>query len=343
MSVKVSDFGLNKEGRMAKFYTITNANGTSATFTDFGARLNSFVFEGTDVVLGFDAIGFYLDDTKCFGAAVGPIANRVEKGIFTLNGEEYRLEINDGANNLHSHKTQGFQMKIWDAEYTDNSIKFTYKKEHMEVGHPGAMDVAVTYTLTDNDELEIHYYATCDRPTFINLTNHTYFNLGGHDSGTILDETVKLNASCYTPVVFGAIPTGEIAPVAGTPLDFTKGKKVSEGMDFSCEQIALVHGVDHNFVIDDYDGTRKLVATVEDSKTNIKMETYSDLPGIQFYSGNFVCEPHAKGGVRYVRRQGLCLETQYFPNSVNQEGFEKPLYTPEKPFDSTTVYKFIKM
>lgn len=342
MSVNISDFGFNKEGQKVNLYTITNAKGTTASISDFGAILTGLVFDGKDVVLGFPSVDNYLDDLKCFGATVGPIANRIEKGTYEYDGVRYNFEINDKGNNLHSSDYGAFQKQIWKAECGENSVKFFYHKKHMEVGHPGEMDVYVTYTLTDEDELQIHYYATTDRPTYINMTNHSYFNLNGHDSGCIYDEVVKLNASHYTPVVKGAIPTGEISPVAGTSLDFTKGKKVSEGIDESFEQVTLVEGIDHNFVIDDWDGTTKLVATVEDNESHIKMETYSDLPGIQFYSGNFVNNSGAKGGAKYVKRQGLCLETQFYPNCVNQEGFPKPLYTPEKPYETTTTYKFMK-
>lgn len=208
------------------------------------------------------------------------------------------------------------------------------------MGHPGNMKVEVTYTLTDEDEIVIHYHATTDKETYINLTNHSYFNLNGHDSGNIFHEKVKINAAYYTPVAKGGIPTGEIAPVKGTVMDFTDFKEVCKDFTYNDSQIETCNGYDHNFVLDNYDGNVREVATVEDDKSGICMKVFTDLPGVQFYTGNWVGEKAAKDGEPYGPRQGLCLETQYFPNSVNEEKFPKPLYGPDKPFDSTTIYRF---
>ena len=208
------------------------------------------------------------------------------------------------------------------------------------MGHPGNMHVQVTYTLKDDDSLEIAYHVTSDAATCISMTNHAYFNLNGHDSGTVFHEKVRINAEKYTPVKKGAIPTGEILPVEGTPMDFRKAKEVCEDFTYRFEQIELVNGYDHNYVIAGYDGTLREAAEVTDEKSGIWMKVFTDLPGVQFYTGNWVSVEKAKDGASYGPRSGLCLETQYYPNSINEDNFPKPLFGPDKPFDSVTVYQF---
>lgn len=348
MGVTVKEFGKTAQGAEVKLYTIENANGTKAGVTDFGAILVNFIVKGADgrfrdVVLGFDSVESYLNDGNCFGATVGPVANRTANATFSIDGVEYHLDANDNENNLHTSHTDGFQKRVWKALPGENSVTFSLMKKDMELGHPGNMQVSVTYTLTDEDALEIHYHADSDRKTIINLTNHTYFNLNGHDAQEIYEETLWMKASCYTPVVKGAIPTGEIAPVAGTPMDFTTAKKVGADIYADFEQIKLVNGYDHNWVADDWNGELQLIARVEDAKAGLAMETYTDLPGVQFYAGNFVGNEVGKGGCLYGPRKGLCLETQYYPNSANEANFPKPLFGPGKAYDSVTVYKFIKI
>ena len=345
MSVKTAKFGTTKDGEKVTLYTIRNKKGTEVDVTDFGAILVSFRMADKngvikDLVLGFDEAKPYFKDGNNFGATVGPIANRTAKAKFTLNGKEYVLKANDGENNLHTSHKKGFQKCLFSGEKGDNSVTFSIKKKDMAMGHPGNLDVKVTYTLSEDDALEIHYHVTTDKETYINMTNHSYFNLNGHDSGNIFHETVQINAKSYTPVVKGAIPTGEIAPVEGTPMDFTKEKEVCKDFTYNFGQIELVNGYDHNFVLDNYDGRVREVAIVRDSRSGISMKVLTDLPGVQFYTGNWVNVEEAKGGVSYGPRQGLCLETQYYPNSVNEANFPKPLYGPEKPYDSVTVYQF---
>ncbi len=345
MAVTVSNFGKTKAGVETQLYMIENAGGMKAGVTNFGAILVNLIVKGADgkerdVVLGFDNVEGYLTDGNCFGATVGPIANRTANASFEIDGVKYQLDVNDNANNLHTSHEKGFQKCVWDAKAEGNSVTFSLEKKDMEMGHPGNMKVAVTYTLTDDNELKIHYHADTDKDTIINMTNHTYFNLNGHDAEEIYDEKLWLKASHYTPVVKGAIPTGEIAPVAGTPMDFTREKKVGEDIYSDFEQIQLVGGYDHNWVVDDWNGELQLIAKVTDEKAGLVMDTYTDLPGVQFYAGNFVGKDICKGGVLYGPRKGLCLETQYYPNSANEKNFPRPLWSVDKAYDTTTVYKF---
>lgn len=345
MAVSTSPFGVAKNGEQITMYSIENANGTVARVMNYGAILVKLLVkdkEGNrrDVVLGYDTVEEYIADGNCFGATIGPIANRTKGATFAIDGEKYQLEVNDNDNNLHSSYVTGFHKRVWNAEIKDNSVIFSLKKTDMDLGHPGNMDVTVTYTLTDEDALEISYFATSDRKTMINMTNHSYFNLAGHDAAPIYDESLWMKAAKYTPVVKGAIPTGEIAAVRATPMDFTVAKKVGKEIDTDFEQLQLVLGYDHNFVIDDWTKELKLIATVKDEESGIVMDTYTDLPGVQFYAGNCISKCQGKGGAQYGPRQGLCLETQFYPNSVNQEGFPCPLYGPEHPYKTTTVYKF---
>lgn len=345
MGITVKNFGKTATGAETKLYTIENKNGMKAGVTDFGAILVNLFVKGVDgkerdVVLGFDSVEGYLNDGNCFGATVGPIANRTANAKFEINGVTYQMDVNDNANNLHTSHAEGFQKRVWDASYAENSVTFSLVKKDMEMGHPGEMKVAVTYTLTDEDELKIHYHADTDKETIINMTNHTYFNLDGHDSAEIYDELLWIKATNYTPVVKGAIPTGEIAPVAGTPMDFTTAKKVGQDICSDFEQIGLVGGYDHNWVVDNWNGELQLIAKVEDKKSGLVMDTYTDLPGVQFYAGNFIGKDVCKGGVLYGPRKGLCLETQYYPNSANEANFPRPLYGPGKAYETTTVYKF---
>lgn len=345
MAVRTASFGTTKEGKEVTMYTIENKNGMRADVIDYGAILVNLFVKGSDgkerdVVLGFDSVSGYEADTCFLGATVGPIANRTKGASFEIAGVKYQMDVNDNENNLHSHFIEGFHKLMWNASFYENSVTFKLEKKDMAMGHPGNMKVKVTYTLTEENELKIHYEAISDKDTIINMTNHTYFNLNGHASGLILDELLSLKAAKYTPVLPGAIPIGEIAAVRATPMDFTEPKRIGEEIGEEDEQLLLVRGYDHNWVVDHWDGEMRLIATLEDKNSGIVMETYSDLPGVQFYAGNCITPVTGKGGADYVPRCGLCLETQYYPNSANQEGFPRPLFGPEKPYDTTTVYKF---
>ncbi|MBR5115701.1 MAG: galactose mutarotase, partial [Lachnospiraceae bacterium] len=294
-----------------------------------------------DVCLGQGDLEGYYRNPGNLGAVVGPIANRTAGAKYSIDGTEYSLPVNENENNLHSDdEVYGFQRKVWDAEETANGVKFSISVPDGELGCPGNREVSVTYTLSEANELSLHYQATSDRNTALNLTNHVYFNLRGHAAGSIEDHIMQIFASHYLPVVPGAIPTGELAPVAGTPFDFRKPKLIGKEINTDIEQLKLVKGYDHNFCVDDADGTMREIAVTSCPATGITMHTLSDLPGVQFYAGNCLVAPKAKDGGSYGSRDGFCLETQYFPNSLNQEGFDRPIFGPGHDLDTTTVYRF---
>ena len=342
MQVTVTQFGKTNLGKDIKLYTMKKENGMEASVTNLGACLVRLLVpndrgEVRDVVLGFDSAEEYLYNPSFMGGTIGRSANRLAGAKFSIDGKEYPLSVNDNDNNLHSEFGKGFHKVIWDAKTGEDQVKFSYHSPDMENGFPGNLDISVTYTLTD-DAIEIEYDGVCDQKTLINMTNHSYFNLAGHDSGTIRNTKLTINASNYTPVVAGAIPTGEIAPVAGTVMDFTSEKTIGQDNDACFEQLILVQGYDHNYVIDDHTGEMKLVASAyADGR---RMDVYSDLPGIQFYAGNNIATQTGKKGATYGKCSGFCLETQYFPNSVNEPAFESPVFDANERYHTKTVYKF---
>lgn len=344
MSVTKKSFG-TVNGKEVSLFTIKNSKGMEAVVTDFGAILVALNVpdakgEVKDVVLGYDKVEDYMENGSFFGATVGRNANRIADAKFTIDGTEYKLKVNDNANNLHSDADLGFHKRIWEAQPEENAVVFFLESEDMDMGFPGNLKISVTYKLTEENAVEIIYDGVSDKKTTINLTNHSYFNLAGHDAGSesVYRTKLQLNASCYTPVVAGAIPTGEIAKVAGTVMDFTSPKEIGKEIDADEEQLKLVQGYDHNFVIDDYDGKLKLVATA--TEAGLTMDVYSDLPGIQFYAGNCISPTTGKNGTEYGKRAAFCLETQYFPNSINQEGFVKPVFDAGERYFTKTVYQF---
>ncbi len=343
-------FGRTIAGEDIVLYSLKNKKGMQADVMNFGAILvNLFVpdknGEVKDVVLGYDRAKDYFVNGSCFGSTIGPVANRTAKGQFELDGTIYNLIINDNDNNLHSDGNAGLHKTMWQAEKkeTENAVTFSVSCKDGLLGFPGNRKFAVTYKLTEDNALEIHYFASTDKDTLVNMTNHSYFNLKGNDSETTVEDVkVWLKASHYTKIRHGAIPTGEIASVKGTPFDFTTMKQISQDIDAENAQLALVKGYDHNFVIDDYEsGKVQKIAEVVDEKALRSMEVYTDLPGVQLYTGNNMVPELGKGDALYPCRGGICLETQFFPNCARQEGFIKPVVTPEKPFTSTTIYKFV--
>ena len=327
-------------------YTLTNTKGMSVKVTDLGATLVSVMLQDKneilrDVVLGYDDAEGYYKNTCYFGAVIGRSGNRIEQGRFTLHGRTYQLDQNDHENNLHSGNN-GFDRRIWKMEaVTENSVRFSLEDEDGEQGYPGNFQVSVTYLLTEENELFLRYRGVCDEDTVANLTNHVYFNLAGHDSGDVLDQELMMSAKYYTPVKDSkAIPTGEIAPVAGTPMDFTAAKPIGREIDAEFEQLKLLGGYDHNFVLKKDKGTVMKFAEAYSPRTGICLEAFTDLPGVQFYAGNFITPQKGKGGVSYDKRCGFCLETQYYPNSVNQLGFAKPILRAGENYETTTCYKF---
>ncbi|MCM1065128.1 MAG: galactose mutarotase [Eubacterium sp.] len=344
MKMEETVFGTCPDGTQARLFTLTNQNGMSISVSDLGAALvKVLVPDGSgsvaDVVLGFDRAEDYLHNPSFFGVVIGPSANRIGGASFEIEGQSFQVDVNDGTNNLHSHKEKGYHKRIWTAAAEENSVTFTLRDEG-SMGFPGKKEVSVRYTLTEDNELKLHYHGTSDRKTILNLTNHTYFNLDGHDSGRMEEHELWLGASRYTPVVQGAIPTGEIADVKGTPMDFTTPKKVGRDIGEPFEQLELVGGYDHNWVIDGWDGSLRHIATVRAPGSGRVMKAYTTLPGVQFYAGNFIEEQQGKGGAVYGARMGLCLEMQYFPDAVHHADFPSCVFGAGKDYDSETVYRF---
>lgn len=346
MGIKKASFGLTKNNEEIFKYEISNSKGMKATVMNYGAILTELwvpddTGELKDVVLGYDTLEPYFENGSFFGATVGPNANRIANASFSINGKKYQLAVNDGPNNLHSDFELGYHKRVYAVKENDNSVTFMLDDADGSMGFAGNKHVEVTYTLTEDCELKIHYEVTSDQDTIINMTNHSYFNLCGHDSGRIEDHILKLNASCYTPVIMGAIPTGELAPVKGTAFDFTEPKRVGDRIEDDIEQLKLVQGYDHNWVIDGADGAIRKIAEVTAKGTSRKMEVYSDLPAVQFYAGNCIAPTVGKGGASYAKRCGLCLETQYSPDTANRPEWPSAVYGPNRAYVSTTIYKFL--
>ena len=346
MKVEKKLFGETIGGKEVFRFFISNSKGMKAVVMNYGAILTGLFVPNKkgkidDIVLGYETLEEYYVNSCFFGTTIGPNANRIAEARFAIDGNDYQLKINDGNNNLHSDENLGFHKRIWEYKEDNDSITFYLESEDMDIGFPGNKKVSVTYTLTEDNELHIDYYGTSDKKTILNFTNHSYFNLAGEGSKNVYDELMWIKASHYTPVVAGAIPTGEIAAVEGTPMDFTIPKKVGKEIDADFEQLRLNGGYDHNWVIDDYDGKLQLIARVEDKEAERTMEVYTTLPGVQFYAGNYVDNEKGKNGHTYNKREALCLETQYFPNAVNEPSFLQPVFGAGKDYHSTTIYKFV--
>ncbi len=343
MSVTKEFFGRLEDGRDVSIYTIRTGR-LCAKVTDLGAVLVSLETPDkggfmADIVLGYDDVPHYLDNPACFGATVGPNANRISGASFVIDGEEYFLPVNDGVNNLHSDKL--FYKRLFNTDVEDDSVTFVLGLPDGDAGFPGNRIFSIRYSLTD-EELRIEYHAKSDKKTIINLTNHSYFNLAGEDSGTVLDQVMKLNCSSFTKILPGAIPTGEITPVAGTALDFTEGKPIGRDVDSKEEQMQLVGGYDHNFVIDGYtgDGSLLLAGEVWDPASGRVMEVLTTAPGMQVFTFNGMTVEGGKGRHTYGPRAGLAMETQSFPDNVHHDNFPGSIFGEGKEYDSTTIYRF---
>ncbi|HVU54871.1 MAG TPA: aldose epimerase family protein [Puia sp.] len=338
------------DGKTTALYILKNKNGATAAITNYGARIVSLIVPDkngamTDVALGYDSVGKYIHQPETyFGAVVGRYGNRIAKGKFKLGGKEYKLATNNGPNHLHGG-LKGFGAHVWDAkQINDSTLELSYLSQDQEEGYPGNLTSKVTYTLLGDSTncLKIDYEATTDKPTVLNLTNHTYFNLNGQGSGTINNHLLQLNADKYTPVDSTLIPTGKLAPVAGTPLDFTKPTAIGARIDSPDQQLKFGKGYDHNFVLNANKGTGlNLAATVQGDQSGIFMEVLTDQPGIQFYGGNFMngSDP-LKGGKKDDYRTAFCLETQHFPDSPNEPSFPTTELKPGQQYKTSTVYRF---
>jgi len=296
-----------------------------------------------DVVLGFDTLEGYMAQDKYIGALVGRYANRIGGAKFTLNGVEYPLAANDGANSLHGGLV-GFDKQVWTVEeFNGSSATLSLTSPHMQEGFPGTLEVKVTYTLSDGG-LAIDYRARSDQNTVCNLTNHSYFNLSGHGSGRVEGQYIRLKASRYTPAAPGSIPTGELSPVDGTPMDLRRAQKIGGHINDKFEQLAMAGGYDHNWVVEQWNGTLRRAAAAWSPETGIAMDVLTTLPGVQFYSANFLggC-PEGKGGAAYGDRCGFCLETQFFPDSPNRPEFPSCVLKAGEEYRHTTVYGFFTL
>lgn len=349
MAYKKVSWGTTSKGEPVFLYTLMNEQGVSASFTDLGGTWVSMVVPDrdgrmTDVVLGFDRVEEYEKNPPHFGAIVGRNANRIAGAKFTLHGTQYQLAVNNGPNNLHSGP-DFYRTRIWDAELeeTENgpSVCFSLTSPDGDQGYPGNADIAVTYTLTPDNSLMIQYHMTADADTVANFTNHSYFNLDGQDGGYALNQKAWIDADTFTMADEVSIPTGEIVPVKGTPMDFTAWKVIGRDIGESYEALVLGNGYDHNWILNHTPGEVALSAAAESEKTGISMEVYTDLPGIQFYTANFLePEPVGKGGMVYGPRYAYCFETQYYPNSVNMPEFPSPILKAGEEYETTTIYKF---
>ena len=341
MQISTQYYGTTSDGQKVTRYTMRSRNGVTVSCLDYGCIITNIWVndrEGkeTDIVLGYDDLAAYEEDTKFFGACVGRVANRIKDSRFTLNGQEYRLKPNNGMNHLHGV----FHKKVFTASVVGGSLRFTYHSPDGEDGFPGNVDLTVTYTLDDNGVFAMQYEAISDADTLINITNHSYFNLSGESSGrTILDHTMEINADTFTVVDSECIPTGEMRKVDGTPFDLREGRRIGDGIDADDEQIRFGKGYDHNFNLND-DGLR-FAARVTAPDTGRVMNVFTDMPAIQFYAGNMIdCANPGKSGAFYQKRQALCLETQYAPDSVNHPNFpDSVLYAGQK-YDFTTIFSF---
>lgn len=336
-------------GKQIALYTLTNKNGLRADITNYGGRIVSLLVPDKDgvfddIVTGYHSINEFVESSEAyFGALIGRYGNRIANARFSIDEQVYELTANNGPNSLHGGPG-GFHNVVWDAEQiNDQSLKLTYLSPHLEEGFPGNLQVTVIYSLTDNDELQIEYQATTDQKTVLNLTAHPFFNLGGEGNTTINNHMLKINASHYTPVNEHLIPTGEIAPVAETPFDFTDYTPIGKRVDDNHPQLAYAGGYDHNFVLNREPGSNdlELAASVYDPESLRLMEIFTTEPGIQFYGGNFLqgVETGKRGEV-YLHRTSFCLETQHFPDSPNQPGFPSTVLEPGQIFQSKTIHRF---
>jgi aldose 1-epimerase len=340
------EFGTMTDGQHVQIYKLTNKNGMEADITNFGGIVQSLKVPDksgklTDVALGYDKLEDYVPDKSSFGSLIGRYGNRIAHAKFTLDGHTYTLAKNDGENSLHGG-LKGFNKKVWSAKQEGNSLVLNYLSKDGEEGYPGNLNVTVTYTLTDDNELKIQYDATTDKNTVLNLTNHSYFNLSGQDAGEILGHELMLKADKFTPVNTTLIPTGELRDVKGTPFDFTKSTAIGARIGGSDEQLKFGKGYDHNFVLNGgITKTPRLAAEVYDPKSGRVMQVLTTEPGVQFYTGNFLDGTvHGKGGHVYNFRNALCLETQHYPDSPNQGNFPTTELKAGEKYHTITVFKF---
>lgn len=334
------------DGREVNIFTLTNKNGLVAKVMEYGAILTSMevpdaVGQLADITLGYDSLAGWLSNSPYYGATVGRFGNRIKDARFSLDGKLYQLAENNGANHLHGGR-EGLDRVLWSGKVIgDNSVKFSYISKDGEEGYPGNLHVTVTYSLTDADELIWHAEATTDAATIVNLVHHSYWNLTGDCNIPITGHELMLAADSYLPTDAGMIPTGEIAPVAGTPMDFTSSMVIGERIAQDFEALNLAGGYDHAWVLREGQGTR-LVARLADPISGRVMEVLTDQPAVQFYAGNLLtAHAGSKGGGRYIKHSGLCLETEGFPDAPNHPHFPSPILRPGEQYSHLLIHRFI--
>jgi len=352
-TIMMRSFGRTNEGKETMIYTLTNRNGMKAEIADLGGivvRLLAPDRDGqmADVVLGLNSLDEYATISPYLGCIVGRYANRIAYGRFTLDGETYTLATNDEGGGIPCHLhggIKGFDKVVWDAEPVIEDevagLRLHYVSKDGEEGYPGNLDVTVVYWLTNDNELKIEYSATTDKPTPVNLTHHSYFNLKGEGNGDILDHVLTINAEAFTPINEGLIPSGELQAVKNTPMDFTEPHAIGERIAADFDQLKLGRGYDHNYVINKAEGRMALAATAHEPASGRYMEVWTTEPGVQLYTGNFLDgSVVGKSGKPYDFRMGFCLETQHYPDSPNQPSFPSTILRPGEEYKTTTIYKF---
>lgn len=343
MDLKSEAFGITPEGEGVEIFSLVNDQGMEVRIINYGGIITSINVPDRkgrvdDVVLGHDTLEGYLNRSRYFGALVGRYANRIARGRFSLSGIEYQLAINNGPNHLHGG-VKGFDKVVWTATEIDDGVRLNYFSEDGEENYPGNLSATVTYRLDDENELWIDYEATTDRDTIVNLTNHSYFNLGS--GGTILDHELEISADTFTSIDETLIPTGEIRSVKGTPMDFTTPTAIGTRIDDNDKQLRNAGGYDHNFVLRTSGEEFRTAATIYQPTTGRKMDIRTTQPGLQFYSGNFLDGSiTGKGGRRYVKHSGCCFETQHFPDSPNHPNFPSTVLRAGEKYHAATVFKF---
>ena len=347
-SMERTAFGTTPEGYEVEQFTLRNANGMEVKIITYGGRITSLkapdkIGNFEDVVLGFDDLELYLEENPYFGALIGRYGNRIAQGKFSLDGKEYALAQNNGENHLHGGE-KGFDKVVWNVKESSepNTLVLSYVSEHMEEGYPGRLETVVTYTLTEDNALDVEYEATTDRKTIVNLTQHAYFNLSGDFSETILDHIIRINADKFVPVDNDLIPTGELRSVAGTPFDFRETMPLGKKIDAANEQLEIAGGYDHTWVLNEQDSGMRFAAAALHPESGRKLEVYTTEPGMQLYTGNFLdgTLPLQYGEGNYEKRTGFCFETQHYPDSPNQENFPSVVLEPGETYSSKTSFKF---
>lgn len=348
MSISKKFFGKTIDDKEIYLYTLSNSNGMKVKIINYGAAIVSIIVKNKngdydDVVLGYDSIKKYEEGDKYFGAIVGRCANRIAYGKFEINGQKYELYTNNDVNHLHGGKI-GFNKVVWDIlNYNENSdfLELHYKSYDGEEGYPGTLNVNIKYILKDDDSLEIEYKAQSDKDTVVNLTNHSYFNLSGHNAGSIINHKVMINSDKFTVNNKKSIPTGEIRKVEGTPMDFRKMRVVGDNIDSDYEQIRLGNGYDHNWILNTNGNINEKAAEMIDESSGRKLELFTTMPCMQFYSSNFLDGTDiGKENTRYEKRAGICFETQYAPNAVNMPEFKSPVLKAGEEYNQKTIFKF---